>query len=94
MSAHPVSPELVGRSAEHGHLAGAFDNAPATVPVGGEAGVGKSRPRLFEGVLSLPGRLSELSLGGVHEVTQMRSVVDPRVVIVDGDAYAFRRAVA
>lgn len=43
MSAHLVSPELVGRSAELGHLAGAFDHAPATVPLGGEAGVGKSR---------------------------------------------------
>ena len=43
MSAHLVSPELVGRSAELGHLAGAFDNAPAAVLVGGEAGVGKSR---------------------------------------------------
>src|SRR5688500_18605018 len=43
MSAHLVSPELVGRSAELGHLAGAFDHAPATVLVGGEAGVGKSR---------------------------------------------------
>ncbi|MEU4448532.1 AAA family ATPase [Actinosynnema sp. NPDC050801] len=43
MSAHLVSPELVGRSAEIGHLAGAFDHAPATVLVGGEAGVGKSR---------------------------------------------------
>ncbi|ONI87176.1 hypothetical protein ALI22I_22220 [Saccharothrix sp. ALI-22-I] len=37
MSAHLVSPELFGRSAEIGHLAGAFDNAPATVLVGGEA---------------------------------------------------------
>ncbi|MBB5808573.1 DNA-binding CsgD family transcriptional regulator/tetratricopeptide (TPR) repeat protein [Saccharothrix ecbatanensis] len=43
MSAHLVSPELVGRSAEIGHLAGALANAPATVLVGGEAGVGKSR---------------------------------------------------
>ncbi|MEU4764423.1 ATP-binding protein [Actinosynnema sp. NPDC023794] len=148
MSAHLVSPELVGRSAQLGHLAGAFDHAPATVLVGGEAGVGKSR--LVEdftarpdatvplgGCVELDGlpfapfvgalvdgaaelsleelllsrverldpdavalvraaavggrRVSHEILGGVHDVTPMRSVVDGGVMVVDGDGYAFRQ---
>ncbi|MEU5692718.1 AAA family ATPase [Actinosynnema sp. NPDC020468] len=43
MSPQLTSPDLVGRAEETRHLAGAFHNAPATVLLGGEAGVGKSR---------------------------------------------------
>ncbi|MFI9817056.1 ATP-binding protein [Saccharothrix variisporea] len=43
MSAQRVSPVLVGRSAETARLVEAFADPPATVVLGGEAGVGKSR---------------------------------------------------
>ncbi|WP_242614018.1 ATP-binding protein, partial [Actinomadura roseirufa] len=56
MSARAMSPLLVGRSAELARLADAFAAAPATVLVGGEAGLGKTRlVREFTTALGGPG---------------------------------------
>jgi predicted ATPase/DNA-binding CsgD family transcriptional regulator len=72
--AHEVSPEFVGRTAELGTLADAFERAragtPGAVLVGGDAGGGKTRlvgefiDRLDDDVLVLVGGCLELSTAG------------------------------
>ncbi|MFC4056378.1 AAA family ATPase [Actinomadura syzygii] len=67
MSAHAMSPVLVGRSVELGRLDDALAAAPGAVLVGGEAGLGKTR-LIREFATAVDGRRARVLSGGCLEL--------------------------